>query len=95
MFASSLFKNSFQEFKKSLIKNDKNFDERLFIKAIKVTERAHEKQFRESGDPYITHPFEVCKSLIEIKLDTESVISGLLHDVIEDSDIEKKEIKEI
>ncbi|MAV82279.1 MAG: bifunctional (p)ppGpp synthetase/guanosine-3',5'-bis(diphosphate) 3'-pyrophosphohydrolase, partial [Pelagibacteraceae bacterium] len=95
MFASSLFKNSFQEFKKSLIKNDKNFDERLFIKAIKVTESAHEKQFRESGDPYITHPFEVCKSLIEIKLDTESVISGLLHDVIEDSDIEKKEIKEI
>ena len=95
MFASSSFVENYPKFKEALIKNDKNFDERLFIKAIHVAEKAHNKQFRASGDPYITHPYEVCKSLIELKLDTESVITGLLHDVIEDSDIEKKELKDI
>ena len=95
MFASSSFVENYPKFKEALIKNDKNFDEGLFIKAIHVAEKAHKKQFRASGDPYITHPFEVCKSLIELKLDTESVITGLLHDVIEDSDIEKKELKDI
>jgi GTP diphosphokinase / guanosine-3',5'-bis(diphosphate) 3'-diphosphatase len=95
MFASSSFVENFPKFKEALTRNDKNFDEELFIKAIHVAEKAHDKQFRASGDPYITHPFEVCKSLIELKLDTESVITGLLHDVIEDSDIEKKELKDI
>ena len=95
MFASSSFVENFPKFKEALTRNDKNFDEDLFIKAIHVAEKAHDKQFRASGDPYITHPFEVCKSLIELKLDTESVITGLLHDVIEDSDIEKKELKDI
>ncbi len=95
MFTSSLFIENYSKLKSSLHKNDKNFNEDLFIKAIQVAEKAHEKQFRASGDPYITHPFEVCKSLIDLKLDTESVITGLLHDVIEDSNIEKNEIKEI
>ncbi|MDG2007194.1 MAG: RelA/SpoT family protein [Alphaproteobacteria bacterium] len=95
MFASSSFVENFPKFKEALTRNDKNFDEELFIKAIHVAEKAHDKQFRASGDPYITHPFEVCKSLIELKLDTESIIAGLLHDVIEDSDIEKKELKDI
>ena len=95
MFTSSSFIDNYPSFKESLIKNDKNFNENLFIKAIHVAEKAHENQFRASGDPYIIHPFEVCKSLIDLKLDTESVITGLLHDVIEDSEIEKKEIKEI
>ncbi len=93
MFTSSSFTDNYSNFKEALIKNDKNFNEALFIKAIHVAEKAHKNQFRASGDPYIIHPFEVCKSLIDLKLDTESVITGLLHDVIEDSDIEKKEIK--
>ena len=95
MFSSSSFTDNYSNFKQALIKNDKNFNEDLFIKAIQVAEKAHQNQFRASGDPYIIHPFEVCKSLIDLKLDTESVITGLLHDVIEDSSIEKKEIKEI
>ena len=95
MFTSASFTENYPKFKEALLKNDKSFNEELFIKAIHVAEKAHDKQFRASGDPYITHPFEVCKSLIELKLDTESVITGLLHDVIEDSDIEKKELKEI
>ena len=85
MFRTSYFKDSYKDFKSALESYDKNFNENLFIKAIEVAETSHKDQFRASGDPYIVHPFEVCKSLIDLKLDTETVITGLLHDVIEDT----------
>jgi len=85
MFHTSYFKDSYKDFKSALESYDKNFNENLFIKAIEVAETSHKDQFRASGDPYIVHPFEVCKSLIDLKLDTETVITGLLHDVIEDT----------
>ena len=85
MFHTSYFKDSYKDFKSALESYDKNFNENLFIKAIEVAETSHKDQFRASGDPYIIHPFEVCKSLIDLKLDTETVITGLLHDVIEDT----------
>ena len=85
MFHTSYFKDSYKDFKSTLESYDKNFNENLFIKAIEVAETSHKDQFRASGDPYIVHPFEVCKSLIDLKLDTETVITGLLHDVIEDT----------
>lgn len=62
------------------------------IKAIEFSQKAHEKQFRESGEPYINHPVEVAKLLTEIKLDSSSIASGLLHDTIEDTPITLKEI---
>ena len=83
MFQTSYFNKSYSEFKSALESYDKNFREDLFVKAIEVAENSHKDQFRASGDPYIIHPYEVCKSLIELKLDTETVITGLLHDVIE------------
>ena len=85
MFHTSYFRDSYNDFKSALKSYDKNFNENLFIKAIEVAETSHKDQFRASGDPYIIHPFEVCKSLIDLKLDTETVITGLLHDVIEDT----------
>ena len=85
MFHTSYFKDSYKDLKSALESYDKNFNENLFIKAIEVAETSHKDQFRASGDPYIVHPFEVCKSLIDLKLDTETVITGLLHDVIEDT----------
>ena len=95
MFQSSYFSESFSDFKSALQSYDKNFNEKLFIKAIEVAETSHKDQFRASGDPYIVHPYEVCKSLIELKLDTETVITGLLHDVIEDTEYSKEQLNEI
>ena len=95
MFQSSYFSESFPDFKSALQSYDKNFNEKLFVKAIEVAETSHKDQFRASGDPYIVHPFEVCKSLIELKLDTETVITGLLHDVIEDTEYSKEQLNEI
>jgi len=95
MFQSSYFSESFSDFKLALQSYDKNFNEKLFVKAIEVAETSHKDQFRASGDPYIVHPYEVCKSLIELKLDTETVITGLLHDVIEDTEYSKEQLNEI
>ena len=95
MFQSSYFSESFSDFKSALQSYDKNFNEKLFIKAIEVAETSHKDQFRASGDPYIIHPYEVCKSLIDLKLDTETVITGLLHDVIEDTEYSKDQLNKI
>jgi GTP diphosphokinase / guanosine-3',5'-bis(diphosphate) 3'-diphosphatase len=49
---------------------------------------AHEGQLRRSGDPYVTHPVAVAIILIDLGLDTDSIIGGLLHDVVEDTPVD-------
>uniref|UniRef100_A0A7S1FMD9 Putative GTP diphosphokinase RSH1, chloroplastic n=1 Tax=Corethron hystrix TaxID=216773 RepID=A0A7S1FMD9_9STRA len=51
--------------------------------ALRVAFRAHKGQNRKSGEPFIIHPVEVCILLSSLKLDTETVITGLLHDTVE------------
>ena len=48
---------------------------------------SHRGQDRKSGEPYITHPVEVTRILAELKMDYESLIAGLLHDTVEDTDV--------
>lgn len=50
---------------------------------------AHAGQTRVSGEPYITHPLAVAKILADMRMDAESIISAILHDVIEDTHVEK------
>ena len=56
------------------------------------SEKCHLGQMRQSGDPYITHPLAVANILADMRMDHESVIAGLLHDVIEDCGITKGQI---
>ena len=67
----------------------------LIKKAYQFSLQAHDKQKRISGEPYINHPIEVSKILANIKLDTSSIISGLLHDTLEDTKISLDEIKDL
>ena len=60
--------------------------------ALKLSEIAHSNQLRKSGDPFITHPLEVAKILTSIKLDADSIVAGLLHDTLEDTNLNIEEI---
>ena len=60
-------------------------DRDLLVRAYRFGEAAHRGQVRNSGDPYITHSVEVAKILADLQLDSITVASGLLHDVIEDT----------
>ena len=50
-----------------------------------VAEDAHSGQTRSSGEPYVTHPLEVSKIVVQLHMDTETVVAALLHDVLEDT----------
>ena len=55
---------------------------------------AHEGQLRKSGEPYLSHPMEVALILTQLKLPLSSVIAGLLHDVLEDTHLTRKDISD-
>ena len=66
--------------------------ERTIERAYYLSEKAHSNQFRSSGEKYFTHPLAVAEYLIQMKLDSATIITALLHDVVEDSDITLDEI---
>ena len=78
---------------KKIKKYQKNFDEDLVIKAYETSKKAHSKQKRSSGDPYFSHPLEVAQILIDLKLDAASIMTAILHDTVEDTDITLDDIK--
>ena len=73
------------EIVKEIRKNGLKLDEEKIILAYEFANEAHIGQFRKSGEPYMTHPVEVAKILINMKMDTETIVAGLLHDVVEDT----------
>ena len=62
--------------------------------AIKLATKAHEGQLRKTGEPYIIHPLAVMKILQEWNMDEDSIVAGVLHDTVEDTDLTLKEIEE-
>jgi len=67
----------------------------LVKKAYVYSAKVHTGQLRKSGEPYLVHPLEVAGILAELKLDESSVVTGLLHDTIEDTLATKQEISEL
>lgn len=61
-------------------------------KAYDIARKAHEGQLRKSGEPYIIHPLCVCIILAELELDKETIVAGMLHDVVEDTVMTSEEI---
>ncbi len=61
--------------------------------AIDIAKEAHEGQFRKTGEPYIVHPLAVKKILEEWGMDEDTVIAGVLHDTVEDTDLTLEDIK--
>jgi guanosine-3',5'-bis(diphosphate) 3'-pyrophosphohydrolase len=70
-------------------------DEDLLNKAYVYAMQKHGSQKRASGDPYFNHPLEVAAILTDLKLDDASIVVGLLHDTIEDTDATRTEIDQL
>ncbi len=64
--------------------NDRNYDYDKIHKAYEYAARMHEGQFRQSGEPYVSHPVAVATIVAELGLDTDSIVAALLHDTVED-----------
>ena len=80
-----------------LIEKVKSYDpfveEELLNKAYVYSMKAHGSQKRASGAPYFSHPLEVAGILADYKFDSKTIITALLHDVVEDTSIDLKDIK--
>ena len=73
---------------------DKFADEDAINKAYVFALKAHGTQKRASGDPYFSHPLEVAGILTQYKLDSKTIITALLHDTIEDTDVTTEDVRE-
>src|SRR3989339_829463 len=68
-------------------------DEELIKKAYEFAKRAHEGQKRMSGELYFAHVFETAKILAKFGMDVQTIVAGLLHDVLEDTSIKEEEMR--
>ncbi|MDR1565359.1 MAG: bifunctional (p)ppGpp synthetase/guanosine-3',5'-bis(diphosphate) 3'-pyrophosphohydrolase [Oscillospiraceae bacterium] len=89
--------NSFEDLllivKEAEKKTGNTFDTELISEAYSYARASHGEQLRASGEPYIVHPVSVACILVEIGMDTDSIIAALLHDVVEDTPVTAEEIE--
>ena len=82
----------YQELINSVKKYHPSADISMIQKAYKIAHDAHEGQCRKSGEPYIIHPLCVAIILADLEMDKETIVAGLLHDVVEDTVMTSEEI---
>lgn len=87
--------HSYEELKALLLASDRDFDMEKIDKAYQFALESHGDQKRWSGVPYILHPVSVAYILVELGMDTESIVASLLHDVVEDTPVGLEEIKKL
>lgn len=68
-------------------------DIRMIEKAYELAKKAHGNQCRKSGEPYIVHPLWVAIILANLEMDKETIVAGMLHDVVEDTEVTDGEIE--
>ena len=85
----------YQELISRVLKYHPSDDISLIEKAYNVAYEAHKDQVRKSGEPYIIHPLYVSIILADLEMDKETIVAGLLHDVVEDTIMTDAEIKEV
>lgn len=70
-----------------------NYDKELIEKAYNFSKNAHEGQFRNSGEPYFNHLVYTAINIARQNMDTDTIVAGLLHDVLEDTGTSEEDIK--
>ena len=83
----------YQELIERVHKYHPSDDISMIQKAYEVASEAHKTQVRKSGEPYIIHPLNVAIILADLELDKETIVAGLLHDVVEDTVMTEEEIR--
>ncbi len=73
---------------------NKNYDTELIGRAFDTAKRLHDGQLRKSGEPYLIHPIAVAKILAQLGMDDETIVGGLLHDVVEDTEYTREQLVE-
>lgn len=71
-----------------------NYNTELIGQAYDTARRLHDGQLRKSGEPYLIHPIAVAKILAQLGMDDETLIGGLLHDVVEDTEYTREQLVE-
>ena len=84
----------YQELISSVTKYHPSDDISMIEKAYHVAYEAHKDQRRKSGEPYIIHPLCVAIILADLELDKETIVAGLLHDVVEDTIMTSEQLRE-
>ncbi len=84
----------FSKLKKQLKKYLDKDEIKQIYEAYLLAEKAHKEQKRQTGEPYIIHPVAVATTLAEMNMDAQTVMAALMHDVIEDTLVDKSEILE-
>ena len=70
---------------KNMIDVGKGYDMERIERAYLLAEKAHSGQFRASGEPYIVHPVEAAKITVQLGMDTDTVVTALLHDLFSEN----------
>lgn len=83
----------FRELVELVLKYHPSDDLSMIEKAYNIARSQHKDQRRKSGEPYIIHPLCVAIILAELELDKETIASGLLHDVVEDTEMTNEDIR--
>ena len=83
---------STEKFIQDMSEINPKYDDSVVIKAYEIARSLHDGQFRKSGEPYIIHPVAVAKILAGFGMDNETVIAGLLHDAVEDTDYTREQL---
>ncbi len=83
----------FQDLMDKIEQSGKSYDMVKIADAFGVANSAHDGQQRVSGEPYISHPLAVAIILVELGMDTDSVVAALLHDVVEDTKITIEQVE--
>jgi GTP pyrophosphokinase len=82
-----------KHFLDSLLEINPKYDVEIIGKAYQIADNMHQGQLRKSGEPYMIHPAAVAIILAELGMDDETIVAGLLHDAVEDTDYTKEQME--
>ena len=84
--------DSKKDFIERILSKNPNYNTEMIEKAYDIAEKLHKGQFRRSGEPYLIHPVNVAYILADMGMDEDTIIGGLLHDVVEDTDYTREDL---